>query len=262
MTNIALGLPIFAGREEDDLERFIELYKDYLHTLGINPAASAGPPAGWEKANGILRACITGPAAEWYDNNILGKQVRLRDILTHINHGAEAAFRVLAFNDGTGNVPAGTWPAGSASAAYVGLNAGHPVSTIWPNYNLNENNDTWIRLADIEFTDAPLNYITGVARGGAMNPGGVAGQPYVIPARLCHILIKMRRDLPTQQAAHRQLRFGNLFQESLPVRDFYEKVRKNGALLNYGPEIVSNQFLRGLNDECSIEAERIGPKRN
>jgi hypothetical protein len=94
-----------------------------------------------------------------------------------------------------------------------------------------------------------------------MNPGGVAGQPYIIPAQPCHILIKMRRDLPTQQAACRQLRFGNLFQESLPVRDFYEKVRKNGALLNYGPEIVSNQFLRGLNDECSIEAERIGSER-
>jgi hypothetical protein len=105
---------------------------------------------------------------------------------------------------------------------------------------LDENNDTWTRLADIEFTDTPFNYVTGAAEGGAMNPGGVAGQPYVIPARPCHILIKMCRDLPTQQAARHQLRFGNLFQESLPVRDFYEKVRKNGALLNYGPEIVSN----------------------
>jgi hypothetical protein len=73
MANIALGLPIFADREEDDLERFIELYKCYLHTLGINPTAGIGAPTGWEKANGILRACMTGPAAEWYDNNILGK---------------------------------------------------------------------------------------------------------------------------------------------------------------------------------------------
>jgi hypothetical protein len=190
----------------------------------------------------------------------LGKRVRLRGIFTHVNHGAEAAFRALAFN-ASANVPAGTWPAGSASLAYTGLNPGHLVSTVWPNYNLNENNNAWIDLADIKFTDAPLNYVTGAARGGAMNPGGVAGQPYVIPARPCHILIKMRRDLPTQQAARRQLRFGNLFQESLPVRDFYEKVRKNGALLNYGPEIVSNQFLRGLNDEYSIEAERISSER-
>jgi hypothetical protein len=173
------------------------LYKGYLHTLGINPAAGAGPPAGWEKANGILHACMTGPAAEWYDNNILDKRVRLRGINTHVNHGAEAAFRALAFNDGVGNVPAGTWPAGAASTAYVEFNANHPVSTIWLNYNLDENNNTWTNLADIEFTDAPLNYVTGAAGGGAMNPGGVAGQPYVIPARPCHILIKMRRDLST-----------------------------------------------------------------
>jgi hypothetical protein len=177
MANIALGLPIFAGREEDDLERFIELYKGYLHTLGINPAAGVGAPTGWEKANGILRACMTGSAAEWYNNNILGKRVRLRGILTHVNHGVEAAFRALAFN-----VPAGTWPAGTASTAYVGLNANHPISTIWPNYNLDENNDIWTGRADIEFTDAPLNYVTGAAGGGAMNPGGVVGQPYIIPA--------------------------------------------------------------------------------
>jgi hypothetical protein len=258
MANIALGLPIFAGREEDDLGRFIELYKGYLHTLGINPAADGGPPAGYEKANGILRACMTGPAAEWYDNNILGKRVRLRGLLTHVNHGGEAVFRALANNA----VPAGTWPAGAASTAYVAANGGHLISTIWPNYNLEGNTDAWVRLADIEFTDAPLNYVTGAAGGGGALAGvAVAGQPYVINARPCHILIKLIRDLPTQQAARRQLRFGNLFQQSLPVRDFYEKVRKNGALLEYGPEIVSNQFLRGLNDECSIEAERIGPER-
>jgi hypothetical protein len=46
MANIALGLPIFAGRKEDDLERFIELYKSYLHTLGIDPAAGVEAPTG------------------------------------------------------------------------------------------------------------------------------------------------------------------------------------------------------------------------
>jgi hypothetical protein len=70
----------------------------------------------------------------------LGKRVRLRGILTHVNHEAEAAFRALAFNAGV-NVPGGTWPAGAASTAYTVLNPGHLVSTIWPNYNLDENND-------------------------------------------------------------------------------------------------------------------------
>jgi hypothetical protein len=64
MANITLGLLIFGGRKEDDLEKFIELYKGYLYTLGIDPAADGGPPTGWEKANGILRACMTGLVAE------------------------------------------------------------------------------------------------------------------------------------------------------------------------------------------------------
>ena len=80
MATVALGLPIFEGREDDDLERFIELYKGYLHSLGINPAAEGGPPTGWEKGMGILRACMKGPAADWYDNNILGRRVKLRNI--------------------------------------------------------------------------------------------------------------------------------------------------------------------------------------
>jgi hypothetical protein len=35
MANIALELPIFAGHEEDDLERFIELYKSYLALIRL-----------------------------------------------------------------------------------------------------------------------------------------------------------------------------------------------------------------------------------
>jgi hypothetical protein len=187
----------------------------------------------------------------------LGKRVRLRGIHVLLAHGNEAVFRAIVNNHA--NIDATTWLAGSASGNHVGANAGNLVSKIWPNYNLDENTDAWTNLANIEFTDALLNYITGAAGGGgALAGAAITGQSYVIHARPCHILIKLRRDLPTQQAARRQLRFGNLFQESLPIQDFYEKVRKNGALLNYSPEIVSNQFLRGLNDECSIEAERIG----
>jgi hypothetical protein len=35
MANIALGLPIFAGRKEVDLERFIELYKVIFILLAL-----------------------------------------------------------------------------------------------------------------------------------------------------------------------------------------------------------------------------------
>ncbi|GET00692.1 hypothetical protein RCL_jg29027.t1 [Rhizophagus clarus] len=72
----------------------------------------------------------------------------------------------------------------------------------------------------------------------------------------------MRNEFPTQQNARRQLRFGNLFQENMPVRDFYDKVRRSAELLGYGNDVLVNQFLRGLNDDCAIEAERIGAERD
>ncbi|GBC00453.1 hypothetical protein RclHR1_38600001 [Rhizophagus clarus] len=117
----------------------------------------------------------------------------------------------------------------------------------------------------MEFTNDPLNHnvVGGAAGGGVAIAGGAGvGQPYVIPAYPCHVLIKMRNDFPTQQNARRQLRFGNLFQENMPVRDFYDKVRRSAELLGYGNDVLVNQFLRGLNDDCSIEAERIGAERD
>ncbi|GBB92570.1 hypothetical protein RclHR1_20240008 [Rhizophagus clarus] len=93
----------------------------------------------------------------------------------------------------------------------------------------------------MEFTNDPLNHNVlgggGAGAGVAIAGGAGAGQPYVIPAHPCHVLIKMRNEFPTQQNARCQLRFGNLFQKNMP-------------------------FLRGLNDECAIEAERIGTERD
>ena len=255
MATVALGLPIFAGNEEDDLERFIELYKGYIHSLGIDPSADGGPPTGWEKANGIFRACLTGPSAQWYDENILGKRVKLRNINVQVAQGNEGAFKALANNHAN---CANTWL--NQAQVYANANAGNPVTEIWPDYTLEANDEIWRDRAGIEFTNDPLNYI--LAGGGVGGGGAGVGNPYVIPAHPCHILIKMRADLPIQQMARRQLRFGNLFQGDMPVRKFYDKIRRSATLLGYGNDIIINQFLRGLNDENAIEAERIGVERN
>ncbi|GBC00431.1 hypothetical protein RclHR1_38540001 [Rhizophagus clarus] len=100
-------MPVFAGNDDDDLERFFELYKGYIHSIGIDSSAVAGNSAGWEKAMGILRVCLTGPAARWYDSNILGKRVRLKNILLRLAHGDEGAFKALAGNNAA-NCPVNT----------------------------------------------------------------------------------------------------------------------------------------------------------
>jgi hypothetical protein len=267
MATVAIGLPVFAMNAEDDLERFIELYKGYLHSIGIDPSADGGPPAGWEKAMGILHACLVGPAATWYDSNILGKRVKLRNILVHAVHGDEPTFKGMNGNAGA-NCPVNTWVAGSGAANQMapgGVGANVPVTNVWPDYALEGNRDIWVNHAGMEFTNDALNHNvpgSGAGAGVVIAGGAGAGHPYVIPTHPCHALIKMRDDLPIQQVARRQLRFGNLFQEHMPVRDFYDKVRRGAELLGYGNDIIVNQFLRGLNEENAIEAERIGPERN
>ncbi|GBB98473.1 hypothetical protein RclHR1_32390002 [Rhizophagus clarus] len=122
--------------------------------------------------------------------------------------------------------------------APAGIN--NPVTNVWPNYAIEGNRDIWLNWAGMEFTNDPLNHnVVGGAAGGGVAIAGRAGvgHPYVIPAYPCHVFIKMRNEFPTQQNTRRQLRFGNLFQEI-------------------------NQFLRGLNDDCAIEAERIGAERD
>ncbi|PKY59353.1 hypothetical protein RhiirA4_430344 [Rhizophagus irregularis] len=72
----------------------------------------------------------------------------------------------------------------------------------------------------------------------------------------------MRRDLPQQQRARREIKFVNLIQGDLPIRDFYEQVRHSGQLLGFGREVIAHQFYRGLNEENTLEAQRSRDDRD
>ena len=46
MALVSLGLPVFNGTEEDDLELFISLYLGYLASVNVNYRDRAGNPSG------------------------------------------------------------------------------------------------------------------------------------------------------------------------------------------------------------------------
>lgn len=199
MATVALGLPIFEGREDENFNQFIKLYKEYLHSFNINPAdASGGPLASYEKVLSILRTCLKGHAAEWYDNNILGKNVRLRNILVRvITNCNKAAFWALALNNAvvTAAAPNHVLVANSVATQYQQghNNAGNFMTEIWPDYEINRaNNDIWRDRAGMELTDANLNFVT--AAGIIMNVSGAgAGNPYIIPFWPYHTIVKIGR---------------------------------------------------------------------
>ncbi|GBC01934.1 hypothetical protein RclHR1_43990001 [Rhizophagus clarus] len=108
---------------------------------------------------GILHACLTGLAARWYDSNILGKRVKLRNILFRLAHGDEAAFKALAGN--AANCPVNTWvnPFGARNImAPDGVGANVLVTNIWPDYAIEGNRDIWLNRAGMKFTNDPLNH--------------------------------------------------------------------------------------------------------
>ena len=85
MANVTLGMPIFSGDPDEDVELFLDLFRGYLAGLGINPADNAGNPTGHSRALGLLRGCMREAAADWFDRELIGKNWELYDVFE--NHG-------------------------------------------------------------------------------------------------------------------------------------------------------------------------------
>ena len=73
MANITLGMPIFSGDPDEDVELFLDLFRGYLAGLGIDPTDAVGNPSGWRRSLGLLRGCMRGPAGEWFDQHLTRK---------------------------------------------------------------------------------------------------------------------------------------------------------------------------------------------
>src|SRR5438045_9486091 len=86
MAVVTVGMPIFTGDPEEDVERHVELFSGYLSGIGVNPAG-VGPPApsGEQRALGLFRASLIGESAIWFDDTFIGKHWMLDNLLN--NHG-------------------------------------------------------------------------------------------------------------------------------------------------------------------------------
>src|SRR5271167_4014753 len=70
MANVTLGMSIFSGEPDEDVELFLDLFRGYLAGLGINPADNAGNPTGHSCALGLLRGCMRGSTTKWFDREL------------------------------------------------------------------------------------------------------------------------------------------------------------------------------------------------
>ena len=117
MAVVSLGVPVFKGTEEDDLERFIDLYLGHLDALGINPLDRIANPSGAKRAMGILRGCMQGPASIWFDKELMGKNWKI----AHIKKQGTAvmnAFRQMIVPKGVGGLNANTYVSHLTASVY------------------------------------------------------------------------------------------------------------------------------------------------
>ncbi|GET60466.1 hypothetical protein GLOIN_2v1790588 [Rhizophagus irregularis DAOM 181602=DAOM 197198] len=269
MAAVGIAAPIFHGREDEDLNLFIDNFLGYINTVGIDPLDDAGAPPGRVRAMGVLRSCMRDEAARWFDAELTGKNWELSNIrlVATANGGAGAtrrAFRALAVPEVANGLHVGTYLPGSDVDAYSRIlaNAARTVGeTFFPsradivrtNFKVEEQ---W-RRAGGRPTHQPVN---GLGNHGGPFNAAVQNQPIVLQGILLdQAFMHMRTNFPTVVEERLQIRFSNLYQEQgEPVRSYYKRVERAGDIVGYNRIMVTDQFYRGLLPENVIEASRIG----
>ncbi|GET50948.1 hypothetical protein GLOIN_2v1790588 [Rhizophagus irregularis DAOM 181602=DAOM 197198] len=231
MATTAIGLPIFEGKATDDVDTFVRLYMGYLDTINLNPYAAGGPPESWKRAMGILRSCMAGEVAEWFDREITGKNWEL-----------------------SGGPNAGTYVNGSKAHVHA-TDVANALVTIRaafiPTHDLIGGDKAWGR-ASARLTDraAPATADAGVA---ANNNRSIVF-PGIKPNQALYWL---RTQFPTILDEKKRIRFNSLYQENEPVDAFYRTVKRAGKLLKLTDDLIIDQFFRGLSADNIFEAERF-----
>ncbi|GBC20285.2 hypothetical protein GLOIN_2v1778046 [Rhizophagus irregularis DAOM 181602=DAOM 197198] len=253
MATTAIGLPIFEGKATDDIDTFVRLYMGYLDTINLNPYAAGGPPEFWKRAMGILKSCMAGEAAEWFDREITGKNWELSGI-TSAGGANLAAFVALVIPEGVGGPNVGTYVNGSEAQIYSRdpVNALVTIRAAFiPTHDLMGGDEAWKR-AGARPTDraAPATADAGVAVNN--------NHPIVFPGiKPNQALYWLRTQFPTVLDEKKRIRFNSLYQENEPVDAFYRTVKRAGKLLRLTDDLIIDQFFRGLSADNIFEAERF-----
>ncbi|GET63071.1 hypothetical protein GLOIN_2v1790588 [Rhizophagus irregularis DAOM 181602=DAOM 197198] len=222
MAVVGIAAPIFHGREDEDLNLFIDNFLGYINT-------------------GFFHTCMRDEAARWFDAELTGKNWELSNIrlVAAANGGAGAtrrAFRALAVPEVANGLHVGTYLPGSDADVYSRV-AGNAAVTVgdafFPsradiirsNFKVEEQ---W-RRAGGRPTHQPVN---GLGNHGGPFNAAVQNQPIVLQGILLdQAFMHMRTNFPTVVEERLQIRFSNLYQEQgEPVRSYYKRVERAGDI--------------------------------
>ncbi|CAH1768923.1 13497_t:CDS:1, partial [Entrophospora sp. SA101] len=235
---VGYGPPIFRGNPGEDPEDFLRDFQRYVVASRINVTAGAGGVAGRAEADGLFESCLEGPALNWYETNIKGKNWKCNNISDNLGVATITAIRTLGAGNG-GNQIGGLNTAGEfrneASAEIGRIGAGIATgANLIPNGTWNED---WSIAGGMPVNDAPV----------APNGGGGFPNVTIAPGmKLGQKIYRLRYFYTTVEAQKQMAIFGQLMQGSMQVEEFSNKIKKLGKLAGMSPQQQREQFIRGL----------------
>ena len=69
MAGVSVAIPNFSGGMDEDITTFVRRFHGFLDSININVRDNAQRV----RATGLFRSALSGPAGDWYDEEILGK---------------------------------------------------------------------------------------------------------------------------------------------------------------------------------------------
>ncbi|RIB09498.1 hypothetical protein C2G38_2044265 [Gigaspora rosea] len=195
--------------------------------------------AGREEAYGLVISCLAGPALNWYNTRIKGKNWRCNNLSDNLGVATLTAVRTIGAGNGSNQI-GGLNIAGefrNKAGAKIGrIGAGIATGAdIIPNGTWDED---W-SIAGGEPTDnAPV----------ASNAG--RGFPAVTIApgiKLGQLLYLFSTAYTTVEHLKQMAVFGQLMQGDMGVEEFSTRIKKVGKLAGMTPEQQREQFICGLN---------------
>ena len=244
MAGVSMTPPTFEGHIDQDINVFIRRFQGFLNSIGINPVLQR------DRAIGLFQSCLQGPAGEWYDRNILGKNWKLNNIYN--NHGANdtAGLKALTMQQMR---TTGSFRPHSLASTFANLPGNDAVTVNNPRMLPDGAFEQDWTNAGGEPTDEPVN--------APANPGN--NNPIVLQGiRIGQAVFHFKNNYPTVLEEKRKVKFANLDQGNDPVREYYNKLKNYGSLLGYGNELIERQFFMGLSPDNQLEVDRIGPEKS
>ena len=209
---VGYGPPIFYGRPGEDPEDFLRDFQRYVVASRINVAPGAGQAPGRAEALGLLISCLEGPAKQWYETRIKGKNWRCGNISDNLGVATLTAIRTLATRNRGGQVSAlnTTGEFQGKTAAKIGR-IGAEVATgadIIPNGTWDED---WSIAGGEPVNNAPV----------APNAGGSLPAVTIAPnITLGQLIYLLKTAYTTIKYLKQTVVFGQLMQGDMGIEEF------------------------------------------